>query len=244
MKIKCLAIDDEPIALEKLSSYIKKVPYFELVAACSSPLDAVKVLSEGSVDVIFTDINMPDIIGTEFVTSLQNAPFVVFITAYPEYAVESYKIGAIDYILKPYSFADFQKTSERVRVYYEKFDLSQEDTSANSHEENSIFVKVDYKWMRINTMSIRYIQAYGDYLRLFLVNHDVPYLIHSSMTQIFKSLPPCFIQVHRSFIVNSHYIKEINKSEISLGGDAVVPIGNSYKENVNNFLSSRSIQSK
>lgn len=241
MKIRCLAIDDEPIALEKLANYINKLPYLELIAKCTSPLDAVKILSDTSIDVIFTDISLPDISGTELVSSLRRSPWVVFVTAHPEYAIESYKIGALDYILKPYSFSDFQRAADRVRVNYEKYMLK---SSYSDIEADSIFVKVDYKWVKLNTKSIRYIQAYGDYLRLFIIDVPSPYLIHSSMTQIYKKLPSYFMQVHRSYIVNSLYISEVNKSGILLGDGIIVPIGNSYKENLNNFLTSHSVLDK
>lgn len=118
MKIKTLIIDDEPIALEKLKSYVGKVPFLELTGECESAMDAIKILSETQVDVIFTDINMPDLNGLEFVSSLSNPPIVVFITAYAQYAVESYKLAAVDYLLKPYGFADFQRSANKVLEFY------------------------------------------------------------------------------------------------------------------------------
>lgn len=234
MIIRCLAIDDEPIALEKLSNYIQKFPYFKLVAACSSSIEAVSVLSNQTIDVIFTDINMPDVNGLDFISSLSNCPCVVFITAYPEHAIDSYKVGAIDYLLKPYSFADFQRAAERVKIHCEKFNNT--SVSGNTQEEESIFVKIDYKWTRLNISSIKYIQAYGDYLKLHVLDSPTPHLIHSSMTQIFKSLPSYFMQVHRSYVINTKHIQEVGKSKLTMDGGTEIPVGNSYKENVVSFI--------
>ncbi len=233
MSIKCLAIDDEPIALEKLSNYISKFPYFELVGACSNSIEAVALLAKQTIDVIFTDINMPDVSGLDFISSLSNCPYVVFITAYPEHAIESYKIGAIDYILKPYNFADFQRAAERVKLHYEKFS---NPVSGSTQEEESIFVKIDFKWTRLNISSIKYIQAYGDYLKIYVIDAPVPHLIHSSMTQIYKTLPSCFMQIHRSYVINTNHIQEIGKNRVTIDDGTEIPIGNSYKENIANFL--------
>lgn len=234
MIIKCLAIDDEPIALEKLSNYIQKFPYFELVATCSCSKEAIKVLSENAIDVIFTDINIPDINGLDFIASLSNCPYVVFTTAYAEHAIESYKLGAIDYLLKPYSFADFQRSAERLKTHYEKYN----NTSVSSSQQGaeSIFVKIDFKWTRLNISAIKYIQAYGDYLKIYVIDAPVPHLIHSSMTQIYKTLPSCFMQIHRSYVINTNHIQEIGKNRVTIDDGTEIPIGNSYKENIANFL--------
>ena len=115
MKIRCVAIDDEPMALEKLENYIGKIPYLELVAACSCPSEALEVMADNKVDALFIDINMPDVNGMDFVKSLPDSPMVVFTTAYAEYAAESYKVRAVDYLLKPFSFVDFQRAAEYMK---------------------------------------------------------------------------------------------------------------------------------
>jgi two-component system LytT family response regulator len=153
MSIKCIAIDDEPMALEKLENYISKVPYLELVAACSNPCDAMQVMAENRIDALFIDINMPDINGMDFIKALPDPPMVVFITAYSEFAAESYKVRAVDYLLKPYSFVDFQRAAEYVRMRYE--DMQQENRVA----DDLIFLKVDYRFVRVSLRDIVYIEG-------------------------------------------------------------------------------------
>lgn len=155
MNIRCLAIDDEPMALEKLKSYIDKVPYLELVAACECPSDAMEYMKDNEVDALFVDINMPDINGMEFVKGLSGSQMVVFTTAYSDYAVESYKVRAVDYILKPYTFVDFQKAAQSLLQCWK---ARQQDEKAAGMDDN-IFLKVDYRYVRVSLRDIVYIEG-------------------------------------------------------------------------------------
>lgn len=232
MRIKCVAIDDEPLALEKLTTYIQRVPFLELVGSCNDTTEALKVLSENKIDVIFTDINMPDMNGMEFVSSLSNCPLVVFTTAYSEYAVDSYKMDAVEYLLKPYGFYDFQRVADKVRTRYELL----EQQKSNIGDGNSLFIKEGYKWVRISIDKITHIQGYSDYLKIFLCDSNKPLLTHSTFGQIMNNLPKSFLQVHRSYIVNMDMVKEIERLRIFIDDDTQIPVGDIYRDDFMEYL--------
>ena len=217
MSIKCIAIDDEPMALEKLENYISKVPYLELVAACSNPCDAMQVMAENRIDALFIDINMPDI------KALPDPPMVVFITAYSEFAAESYKVRAVDYLLKPYSFVDFQRAAEYVRMRYE--DMQQENRVA----DDLIFLKVDYRFVRVSLRDIVYIEGMNEYLKVYLKSGD-PLLVHTTFKQMNGHLPENFRQVHRSYVVNVNHVVEVERSTVLLEGGKRISISESNKD--------------
>lgn len=236
MEIKCIVIDDEPVALLKMQKYVEEIPYLQLVAACDNPIDAIKVLSESEVDAIFTDINMLGLNGLDFISSLSHRPLVVFITAYRDFAVEGFEVGAVDYIVKPYGLKEFQRAAERVRS---QFNMMRKGYA--SEQNDSIFVRADYKWVHIRTENIRYIQGLSDYLRMSLVGDAKPLLTYSTFAQIKKCLPPNFLQVHRSWIVNMEQVKEIERNRIIMDKDTYIPIGESFKESLHSFLQKRSV---
>jgi two-component system LytT family response regulator len=223
MSIKCIAIDDEPMALEKLENYISKVPYLELVAACSNPCDAMQVMAENRIDALFIDINMPDINGMDFIKALPDPPMVVFITAYSEFAAESYKVRAVDYLLKPYSFVDFQRAAEYVRMRYE--DMQQENRIA----DDLIFLKVDYRFVRVSLRDIVYIEGMNEYLKVYLKSGD-PLLVHTTFKQMNGHLPENFRQVHRSYVVNVNHVVEVERSTVLLEGGKRISISESNKD--------------
>ena len=223
MSIKCIAIDDEPMALEKLENYILKVPYLELVAACSNPCDAMQVMAENRIDALFIDINMPDINGMDFIKALPDPPMVVFITAYSEFAAESYKVRAVDYLLKPYSFVDFQRAAEYVRMRYE--DMQQENRVA----DDLIFLKVDYRFVRVSLRDIVYIEGMNEYLKVYLKSGD-PLLVHTTFKQMNGHLPENFRQVHRSYVVNVNHVMEVERSTVLLEGGKRISISESNKD--------------
>ncbi|MCI9285701.1 MAG: response regulator transcription factor [Muribaculaceae bacterium] len=244
MKLKTLIIDDEPIALEKLRSYVSKVPFLELTAACRNGIEATEVISGSQIDVVFTDINMPDMSGMDFIASLTTLPLVVFITAYADYAVESYRLSAVDYLLKPYGFADFQRAANKV---YERVSLRREQPRpdrrdiASSTPGDSLFIKVDYRYLRVRLSDIRYIKGYGEYLQIHTIGSTSPLLTLSSFSSIMERLPSCFMQVHRSYVVNTDAIQSISKNRIIMDADTYIPVGDSYKDAFLSYLTTRSI---
>lgn len=235
--IKCLAIDDEPLALQQLVAYIGKIPYLELAGSCSSADEARKLMEKTAVDAIFVDINMPDESGLDFVKSLDELPIVVFTTAYENYAVESYKVNAVDYLLKPFGLTEFNAAAVKVRRRYEALNVS---TVSQVDEDDAIFVKSDYKVVRIAIGSISYIEAMSEYLRIHSDEIDRPLVVLLSMKKMEEHLPTKkFMRVHRSYIINLRRIREVAKSHITLTDGTVVPMGDMYKENFNAYLSGK-----
>ena len=235
MKLRTLIIDDEPIALEKLGKYVEKVPFLELVGACDSALDASAVLAETPVDLIFTDINMPDLSGMDFVASLSSPPMVVFITAYAQYAVDSYSLSAVDYLLKPYGFAEFQRAANKALDHYQAKNTVTAPMPSGSHND-SLFIKVDYRYVRISLSSVRYIKGYGEYLQIFLADSSAPLLTLSSFADIKERLSDSFLQIHRSYIVNMDQVESISRGRIIMDADTYIPVGDSYKNILQNYL--------
>lgn len=236
MKIRCIVVDDEPVALEKMEQYVAMTPYLELVAACDNPIDAMAYLSEEPVDALFTDINMLGLNGLDFVESLSRCPLVVFVTAYTEYAAESYRLGAVDYIVKPYGYKEFQRAADRVRT---QFELMQQNRAVRN--DKSLFVRTDYKWVQVKIEEIRYIQGLSDYLRIVLDEGSKPLVTYATFTHMKSCLPENFLQVHRSWIVNMDHIREIERARIVMDRETYIPVGDSYKDQLANYLANRSI---
>ncbi|UKK57472.1 LytR/AlgR family response regulator transcription factor [Prevotella communis] len=235
--IKVLAIDDEPLALQQLVTYINKVPFLELAGQCHSALEAQKLMEEEMVDAIFCDINMPDLSGMDFVRQLAAPPFIVFTTAYSEYAVEGYKVNAVDYLLKPFGMNDFLRAALKVQ---EQYNLRHQETpqkqSSPVQADGTIFVKTDYRVVRIAISDIRYIEGMSEYLKIHLEGQK-PIITLLSMKKMEDYLPPTlFMRIHRSYIVNLQKIQEVNKNRVILDADTYLPIGDLYKDRFNEYL--------
>lgn len=181
--MKCIAIDDEPLALTQLSDYISQVPFLSLVKSCQDAFEAMKILSEEEVDLIFVDINMPDLNGLDFIRSLVNRPLVIFTTAYSEYAVEGFKLDAVDYLLKPFEFQDLLKAADKARRQFEYRLLEQQGEIGNASQikGDSLFVKSDYRVVRIDVKNIRYIEGMSEYVRIFVEGEDKPVITLASV---------------------------------------------------------------
>lgn len=237
--IKCIAIDDEPIALEKMKAYISKVPFLQLVALCESPFEAMQVMAEESVDAVFVDINMPDLNGMDFIASLQEQPMVVFTTAYAEYAVESYKVSAVDYLLKPFDFASFQRAANKLQRRHELLMASQ--TASSPDKSDTLYVKVDYRYVSIQTSDIMYIKGMSEYVQIFLEGRK-PLIALLTMRQAMDHLPPHFLQVHRSYIVNMKRVVEVERLRLRFSDGALVAVGDKYKDAFLAYLRDRALE--
>ena len=242
--IKCIAIDDEPLALKKLVTYIKKIPYLELVAECRSAIEAQKVIDEQEIDAVFLDINMPDLNGMDFAKSLEQGhsqgPLMVFTTAYSEYAIEGYKANSVGYLLKPYGFDEFEAAAQKVKDIHEIRQQATTDVTAQVDDDGTIFVKSDYKIVRIAIENIRYIEAMSEYLRIACDDRDKPVIVLLSMKKIEEHLPSnSFMRIHRSFIINLKKINEVKKNHVILDGDVSLPIGDNYKDAFMNYVNSK-----
>lgn len=237
--IRCLAIDDEPLALEQLKSYIKKIPFLTLEDACMSALAASKILAEKQIDAVFIDINMPDLNGMDFVKSLYNPPLVVFTTAYSEYAIEGYKVNAVDYLLKPFGLDDFQRAANKVLRQYQ---LTASTPAPTDEDSDVLFVKSDYRMVRIEIKKICYVEAMSEYLRIFLEGEAKPVIALLSMKKLEERLPQNFMRVHRSYIVNLQKILQIERGRIMMDKDTYIPVSEGYKDAFNQYMNEKTLE--
>lgn len=233
MKIKCIAIDDEPLALKQLSSYIQKTPFLENVANFQSAFEAMNYLSGNDVDLMFVDINMPDLNGIDFVKSLTQKPQIIFTTAYSDYAIEGFQVDAIDYILKPISYVVFLKAATKAKTWCE---LNQKQNEVIQTTPEYIFVKSEYKLMRILLSDIKYIESSNEYIQIHLINEE-PVTTLIRLKVIEEQLPKDkFMRVHRSFIVNLDRVKVIERNRIIFDHNIYIPVGDQYKEVFQAFI--------
>ena len=238
--IRCMAIDDEPLALQQIAAYIGKVPFLELAAQCQSALEARTFLEHDTVDAIFCDINMPDLNGMDFVKSLTVPPLVVFTTAYAEYAVEGFKVNAVDYLLKPFGLQDFMRAANRVHErLMPNTPSAPQPTSTGNTEDDTIFLKTDYRIVKVSISDIRYVEAMSEYLKVWFEGEPKPIITLLSMKKMEERLPATFMRIHRSYIVNLTKIQEVNKNRVIMDADTYLPIGEMYKDTFQNYLDTK-----
>ena len=233
MSIKTIAIDDEPLALRLVSDYVSRTPYLELAGSFDNPLDAIDFLSTNKVDLIFLDIQMPDLTGIEFTRTLDYAPKIIFTTAFEKYALEGFKLNAVDYLLKPFSYEEFLIAAGKARKQIEL-----EANALPSIEANSqfLFLKSEYKIRRINLNEILYIEGLKDYIKVYISGEERPILTLNSIKTIELKLPENkFMRVHRSFIVNLERINTIDRSRIVFG-KIYIPVSEQYKGKFQEFV--------
>ena len=240
--VRCIAIDDEPLALRQIKSYIDRTDSLELVATCRNAFEAQNVLATEAVDLIFVDINMPDMSGLDFVRSLTTTHYIVFTTAHAEFALEGFKLNAIDYLLKPFDYNEFMKATQKAISLVDLVDRCHAAESAvaqNEAEEADkeyISVKADYKTQLVKIADIVYLESAGEYVRLHIEGGQ-------TITTLFRlknmeALLPAnsFLRVHRSYIVNLKRISSYTKGRIFLDNGEYIPLGENYKERFFNFL--------
>ena len=239
--IRCLAIDDEPLALQQIAAYIGKVPFLQLVAQCQSALEAKDFLEHDTVDAIFCDINMPDLNGMDFVKSLVVQPLIVFTTAYSEYAVEGFKVNAVDYLLKPFGLQDFQRAANRLRERLSPTlpTTPTQPTPPTNPSDDTLFLKTEYRIVKVSIPNIRYVEAMSEYLKVYLESEAKPIITLLSMKKMEEHLPNYFMRIHRSYIINLTKIQEVNKNRVIMDSDTYLPIGDMYKETFQAYLDTK-----
>jgi len=231
--IKTIAIDDEPLALQLLTSCIRRTPFLELVGEFDNPFRAMEFLKQDPVDLMFLDIQMPDLTGTELVKVLNDGPKLVFVTAYERYALESFKLNAVDYILKPYSYEEFLQSALKAQHLLELENRNQEQLDFNA---DFLFIKSEYKVRRIRFNNILYIEGLKDYIKVFITGEPKPILSIGTLKTMEAKLPAAqFMRVHRSFIVNLDKIETIERNRIIFGKE-YIPVGDQYKSQFQAFL--------
>lgn len=249
--IRCIAIDDEPLALRQISNYISQIPFLSLDKVFSSAVVATEWLDKNDTDLIFVDINMPDLSGVEFVQSLQNPPMVIFTTAYVEYAIEGYKLEAIDYLLKPFGLKDITRAAEKAQSLYELRSFRDKMLAENGVEESEevvadeddkeyISVRADHKTTLVKISNIVYIESEGEYVRMHLA--DGTKLVTLFRLKNMESYLPSslFMRVHRSYIINLNYVSGYTKGRVFLNDDDdYLPIGENYKEAFARYVESK-----
>ncbi|PZR03213.1 MAG: DNA-binding response regulator [Flavobacterium psychrophilum] len=221
MKINCIVIDDEPLALELMETYVRRVPYLELKGLFHKPFNAFEILHTGTIHLMYLDINMPDITGVDFLKGITSPPKVIFITAYDNYAVQGFELNAVDYLLKPVPFNRFMIATDRA---YELLSKKETETSIQDY----ILVKAEHHTIKIKLNAIYYIEGYKDYLKIY-TDDTTPILTITTLKAIEELLPTGFIRIHRSYIVSIDKITSFRNSKVRIK-DKYIPIGDSYND--------------
>jgi len=229
--ITCIAVDDEPLALRQIISYVDQVPFLQLVGKFSNALMVNEYLKTNVVDLIFLDINMPDVNGVNLVKSLENPPKIIFTTAYSEYAIESYKVNAVDYLLKPIEYEDFLLAATKAKNWIIKDRLLETKIKKS---DDYLFIKSGQRHIRINFNDIRYLEAQKEYVCIYLLNSE-PVKTLTRLKNIEEILPKAtFMRIHRSFIVNLNHIVTVERNRIIYSNKESIVVSNTY---LNQFMS-------
>ncbi len=227
--IRCIAIDDEPLALELLEDNISKVPYLQLVATCDNALEAIKVLQEHTVDLIFLDIPMPGITGLQFIKTITQRPMFILITAYEKYALEGFNLDVLDYLVKPVSLDRFIKACNKAQEQYQ-LKMNTKEIGNTITSPDYIFVNVDYSLLKVVFADIMFIEGLKDYIKIQLKSTSKPVITRISMKSIEESLPASqFIRVHKSYIVSLVSITAVRKNSVFIG-TIEIPVSDSYPD--------------
>ncbi len=234
--MKCIIVDDEPLALNIMKSYCQDLGYLEVVGTFTNPLEAMDLLVKQKIDLVFSDIEMPQISGLEFIRSLENKPMFIFTTAYQKYAIDGFELNAVDYLVKPIPFARFIKAVNRAKEMYtlkQAAPLPAENVSSAGNEiplkDDFVFIKSEYGNIKLAFDDVKYVQGLKDYLKIHIKGSNKPILTLMSFKEMETKLPSNqFFRVHRSFMVNINCIASVQRSKIVID-DIRIPIGESYK---------------
>lgn len=237
-RIKCLIVDDEPLAREIIENYISRIDHLELIASCANALEAFNMISDKSIDLIFLDIQMPDLTGIDFLKDLNPAPKVIFTTAYSNYAVDAFNLEAIDYLLKPIEFSRFLKSVNKVLKLYKStsalLELSNSNEAETNYQDLFIYLKVEKKMQKIFLKNILFIESLKNYIKIKTCDREI--IAYKSISNIESVLPSThFLRVHRSFIIGIDHIDAFSTTEIELKG-IKIPVGRNYKASVKEKL--------
>ncbi|MCH7413645.1 LytTR family DNA-binding domain-containing protein [Belliella sp. R4-6] len=239
MKIPCIAIDDEPLALDLVEKFIKQTSFLDLKATFDNAIEALTYINKNEIDLIFLDIQMPDLSGMELARIIdgkkgENKPRIVFTTAYNQFAIEGYKVDALDYLLKPFSYEDFLKSTTKAYQYFENKIEVEKSTSPS--KADYIFLKVEYQLVKVMLKDIAYVEAYKDYVKVHLSEKPNPLLSLTSLKSMEELLPSeKFMRIHRSFIIALDHIESISRNTVQIG-NATLTISENYKDGFMQFL--------
>jgi two-component system, LytTR family, response regulator len=232
--LRCIAIDDEDLALELLEDNIKKLPYLQLVATCNNPLEAMKILKEEAIDLVFLDIQMPGLTGLQFIQSAGTSCMFILVTAYEKYALDGYNLNVVDYLVKPVELSRFIQACNKA---WELHQLRLKNKPAlPPAAQDYIFVNVDYSLVKLMLSEILWIEGLKDYIKIHLNQNPKPVITRLSMKSMEEQLPPSgFLRIHKSFIVAKHHISAVRKNSVFIG-EMELPVGDSYKEALDAYV--------
>ncbi|UII74794.1 LytTR family DNA-binding domain-containing protein [Flagellimonas sp. HMM57] len=239
--MKCIIIDDEPLAIDLLEGYCDKMGFVEVIGTFTNPLNAISIVKEGNIDLIFCDIELPQISGVDFIASLENRPLVIFTTAYSQYAVEGFELNAVDYLVKPIPYHRFIKAVSRAKELLTKKEKPAKANvfpsyGAKNESQKFIFVKSEHESVKINLDEIQYVQGLKDYLKIHIAGSNKTILTLLNFKEMLDKLPQNqFIRVHKSFLVNINFIQSVQRNRIVID-DIRIPIGESHKTQLFSFL--------
>jgi DNA-binding LytR/AlgR family response regulator len=236
--INCIAIDDEPLALELLEDNIRQVPYLNLVGKCSNAIDALKLLKEINTDLVFLDIQMPGLTGLQFIQSLTIKPMFILVTAYEKFALEGFNLNVVDYLVKPVSLDRFIKACNKAQELYE---LKSGNSSGEVKDDNDyFFINVDYSLVKIVYSNIIWIEGLKDYIKIYLKDNAKPIVTRLSMKSLEDELPSStFMRIHKSYIISKNFITSVKKSSVYLDNKTELPVGENYKVRIEELVSKR-----
>ena len=241
-KITCLIADDEPMALSLIESYVLKTPFLELKAKCNSAIKAMEFLeTDSDIDLFFLDIQMPDLTGIEFSRLLPAKSKVIFTTAFDQYAIEGYKVNALDYLLKPFDYNEFLNAAQKARNHFEINSVQNAENQQNKKKSDFIFVKSEYRQIKINFSEILYIEGLKDYVKIYTSSHPRPILTLMSLKKLEEELPSeQFMRVHRSYIISLEKIEAIERNHVVIK-DGFITIAPNYKDILMEYIKGKSI---
>ncbi len=237
--IRCIAIDDEPLALELLEDNISKLPYLHLIASCDNALDAMKIMEHEKTDLIFLDIQMPGLTGLQFIQSMTVKPMIILITAYERFALEGFNLDVTDYLLKPVSLDRFMKACNKAKELFELKQSPKENTLTSG--PGYFFVNVDYSMLKVTTSDIVYIEGLKDYIKIHLKSSQKPVVTRMPMKTIEELLPTsAFLRIHKSYIISIAFITAIRKSSLFIGA-VELPVSDNYRDAISLLMGKKGI---
>ncbi len=236
-KINCLIVDDEPLALALIEGYVNKTPFLELKGKCSNAFEAMEIMNTHQIDLLFLDIQMPDLNGIEFSRTIKNGPRIIFTTAFQEYALVGFKVNALDYLLKPISYEEFLKASNKALEWFQL----KSDKGINTENKSYLFVKSEYKQVKIDLSKVLFFEGLKDYVKILLTDNDKPILSLMSLKSLEEQLGSNFMRVHRSFIINLEKVDAVERTHVVIGKN-FIKIGDQYKNQFQEYLSAKSIK--
>jgi two-component system, LytTR family, response regulator LytT len=238
-KISCLLVDDEPLALGLLERYVLKTPFLEFKFKCNNAIEALEIINNNPIDLIFLDIQMPELTGIELSRVIGKDTRIIFTTAFNEYAIEGFKVNALDYLLKPFNYEEFLRAANKAKDWFELIKTIQ---NTEDNNKDYIFVKSDYKQVKIPLQDVLYIEGLKDYVKIWVKDNPKAILTIMSLKSLEKNLPPHkFMRIHRSYIVALDKIQSIERSQIIINNNIRITIAEQYKDQFKDFINGKSI---